>query len=91
MTAARGDALPGADERAALLLAANVLDRLPTVLAGTRRARGLSQEAAAEQFGVSLATVRRWESRERFPMGRGVVIAVLRWIAQPPAEEGGRP
>jgi DNA-binding transcriptional regulator YiaG len=87
MTAA---ALPDADERAALNLAADVLDRLPTVFAGTRRARGLSQEAAAEILGVSLATVRRWESRERFPMGRGVVTAVLRWTAEP-TEEGGRP
>jgi DNA-binding transcriptional regulator YiaG len=85
MTAARGADLPDTDERAALLLAADILDRLPAMIAGTRRARGLSQEAVAEHLGVSLATVRRWESGARFPQGQAAV-AVLRWITQPTGE-----
>lgn len=83
-----------ADDRAALLLAADVLGRLPAVLPAERaRRRDVTQGEAAEQVGVSIATWRRWEAGERFPGQRRVTLALLRWIAGPgpAAREGPDP
>lgn len=82
MTAARGTAGLDAEERAALALAADILDRFPAVFAATRVARGLSQEAAAAQLGVDRQTVQRWESGKFFPQSAATVCAVLRWLAR---------
>lgn len=84
MTAARGKADAG--ERAALNAAADILDRLPTVLAATRKARGLTQEAAAAQLGVNRQAVTRWENRYRFPQTRATVVRVMRWLAEDPED-----
>ncbi len=70
----------GADDRAALETAADILVRLPTVLAAERIRRGLSQEAAAEQIGVDRQTVSRWETRWAHPRW-STLPALLRWLA----------
>ena len=40
---------------------------LPSDIATRRKALGLSQEALARRFGVSVMTVHRWESGENAP------------------------
>lgn len=89
MTTARRTELPSAADRAALLLAADILAQLPAALAGTRTARGLSQAAAARELGVNRQTFGRWETGTYHPEG-AVMGAVLRWLAQPTGK-GGRP
>lgn len=42
-----------------------------------RRAAGLSQTAFAAQIGVSVATLRNWEQRRRYPDGPARVLLAL--------------
>lgn len=67
-------------DRAALTLAADVLDTLPTVLAGELARRGLSQEAGAAQVGVDRQTMFRWASGRNRPDAPGAVL-LFRWLA----------
>lgn len=69
------------DERAALELAADVLDALPTVLRGECVRRGLSQETAAGQIGVDRQTVNRWIRGRTRPDVADVVL-IFRWLAK---------
>lgn len=47
---------------------AEVLSALPILVREARRARGLSQRAAAEQIGVSFSTISRLENGEDLVM-----------------------
>jgi len=64
---------------------ASVLDALPFLLRETRRARRLSQRAAAKQLGCSFSTVCRMESGEDCALSNAV--AVIRWLDAPPRQE----
>ena len=55
----------------------------PNDVAAVRRAVGMSQAQFAKAFGVSLATLRRWEQGVRRP--RGPAQSLLRVIAREPA------
>ncbi len=55
-----------------------VLDRLPVLLHEARRARGLSVRAAANEIGISFATVSRIEAGEDCVLSNAT--AVLRWL-----------
>jgi hypothetical protein len=68
------------EDRAALTLAADILDTLPLVLAGELARRGLSQEAGAEQIGVDRQTMNRWIAGRNRPDAPGVVL-LFRWLA----------
>lgn len=72
-----------AADRAALTLAADVLDRLPSVLLAELGRRGVSQTKAAEQMGVDRQTVNRWINRRATPYARDAARA-FRWLAEPP-------
>lgn len=63
---------------------ADVIGQLPLLLREARRARGLSQRAAAAQLGCSFATVSRVEAGEDCVLSNAV--AVLRWLDQVPRE-----
>lgn len=67
-------------DRAALALAADVLDTLPAVLAGELARRGLTQEAGAAQVGVNRQTMFRWLSGRNRPDAPGAVL-LFRWLA----------
>lgn len=62
---------------------AEVLASLPLLVREARRARGLSQRAAAREMGVSFSTISRAESGEDLVMSNAV--AVLRWLDARPA------
>jgi putative transcriptional regulator len=47
-----------------------------------RRKLGLSQDAFAARFGISVATLRDWEQRRRRPEGPGRVLLTI--IAREP-------
>lgn len=68
-------------DRAVLALAADVLDHLPTVLAGECARLGLSQEAAAGEIGVDRQTVNRWIKGRTRPDVADVVL-IFRWLAK---------
>lgn len=57
---------------------ADVIANLPLLLREARRARGLSMRAAANQLGMSLATVSRMEAGNDCALSNAV--AVLRWL-----------
>lgn len=57
---------------------ANVIGNLPLLLREARRARGLSQRAAARQLGCSFSTISRMEAGEDCALSNAV--AVLRWL-----------
>ncbi|MBG0828519.1 helix-turn-helix transcriptional regulator [Planomonospora sp. ID67723] len=57
-----------------------VLASLPLLLRETRRARGLSQRAAAVQIGVSFSTISRIEARQDCELSNA--MAVLCWFAR---------
>ncbi|MEU8151726.1 helix-turn-helix domain-containing protein [Nonomuraea sp. NPDC048901] len=57
---------------------AEVLTSLPILVREMRRARGLSQRAAAEQIGVSFSTVSRLENGEDLVMSNA--SRVLCWL-----------
>lgn len=65
---------------------AETIANLPLLLREARRARGLSQRAAAEQIGVSFATVSRIETGSDGMVSNA--IAVLRWLDQTAPREG---
>jgi ribosome-binding protein aMBF1 (putative translation factor) len=60
---------------------ADVVALLPLLLREARRARGLSQRAAAKELGYSFATVSRIESGDDCMLSNAV--AVLRWLDMP--------
>lgn len=62
---------------------ADVLANLPMLLREARRARGLSQRAAAQQIHMSYATVCRIEGGEDCALSNA--MAILRWLGSPPA------
>jgi len=57
---------------------AEVLASLPFLLREARRARGLSQRAAAKQMGVSFSTISRVENGEDLVLSN--TVAILRWL-----------
>lgn len=57
----------------------DVLERLPQLLADTRRARQLSLREAAAEIGIGFTTVRRIESGEGEPSGHNL-LQVIRWL-----------
>lgn len=57
---------------------AAVLDNLPLLLREARRARGLSERAAAAQIGLAFSTVHRMEHRAGYHVN--AAVAVLRWL-----------
>lgn len=63
---------------------ADVLSSLPLLLREARRARRLSQRAAADQIGVSFSTISRIET-DRDGMVSNA-LAVLRWLDEQPKE-----
>lgn len=63
---------------------AEVIAVLPMLLKETRRARGLSIRAAAEQLGMSFSTVNRIEHGDDHAVSN--TVAVLRWLDQCEAE-----
>jgi predicted DNA-binding protein (UPF0251 family) len=70
-------------DRAALALAADVIDALPTVLLAELGRRGISQRKAAEQMGVDRQSVARWLRGETRPSAADLVV-VFRWLAGGP-------
>lgn len=64
---------------------ADMIGLLPVLVREARRARQLSQRAAAAQLGVSFATVSRIEAGEDCVLSNAVIV--LRWLDQPPARE----
>lgn len=60
---------------------AEVLGYLPVLTREARRARQLSQRAAARELGLSFATVSRVEAGEDCALS--TATAVLRWLATP--------
>lgn len=81
-----GAPTPTADERAALLRAAAVLDRLPQVIYGTCVRRGLSQQKAADQMGIPNATFGRWRRGQTWPQKQTDLCILLRWLAADPGD-----
>lgn len=59
---------------------AEMLDRLPFIVADARRARGLSLRRAAHEIGISFSTVTRVEQGEDVVLS--TITAVLRWLDQ---------
>ncbi|MEU1736485.1 helix-turn-helix transcriptional regulator [Streptosporangium sp. NPDC020145] len=57
---------------------AEVLTELPLLVRETRRARRLNQSRAAEQIGVSIATISRIEAGEGLHVAS--VLPILRWL-----------
>jgi transcriptional regulator with XRE-family HTH domain len=57
---------------------AEVLSLLPVLVREARRARGLSQRAAAEQVGISFSTISRLENGEDLVMSN--VFRLLCWL-----------
>jgi transcriptional regulator with XRE-family HTH domain len=68
---------------------AEVLTALPLLLREARRARGLSQRAAAEQIGFTFATVSRIEAGRDGMVSNA--LAVLRWLDTRPPAVGEQP
>lgn len=66
---------------------ADVVGNLPLLLREARRARGLSQRAAATEIGVAFSTVHRIEAGQDCVLSNAV--AVLRWLDQAPARLAG--
>lgn len=67
---------------------ADVLQLLPVLVREKRRLRGLSLRQAAKEIGVSFNTVTRFERGEDAVMS--TVVAVFRWLDQPPTVEAPR-
>jgi hypothetical protein len=63
---------------------ADVLATLPLLLRAERRRRQLSVRAAAEELGMSFATVSRIEAGEDCALSNAA--KVLRWLGTPPGE-----
>jgi transcriptional regulator with XRE-family HTH domain len=57
---------------------ADVIGHLPLLLREARRARGLSQRAAAIELGCSFSTVSRMEAGQDCALSNAV--AVLKWL-----------
>lgn len=55
-----------------------LLDYLPVLVRETRRRKGLSVRAAAQQAGISFATLARAEQGE--DLRRSTFVALLRWV-----------
>lgn len=67
-------------DRAALALAADVIDALPTVLLAELGRRDITQAAAAAQVGVDRQTVNRWVRGRARPFAPELVL-IFRWLA----------
>uniref|UniRef100_UPI003F496DC3 helix-turn-helix domain-containing protein n=1 Tax=Nonomuraea sp. CA-251285 TaxID=3240002 RepID=UPI003F496DC3 len=63
---------------------ADIIDTLPLLLMQERRVRGMTMTAAADQIGLSHATVSRIETGGGFHADSAA--AVLRWLGSPPAD-----
>lgn len=57
-----------------------IIDALPLMVRETRRARGLSQRAAAKQLRFSFSTISRIENGEDYVIDN--LRSVLRWLDQ---------
>ncbi len=55
-----------------------VVEALPLLVRETRRRKGLSLRAAAQEIGVSFATVARAENGEDLVLS--CAVALLRWV-----------
>lgn len=67
---------------------AEVIATLPILLREARRARGLSQRAAARELGFTFSTVSRLEAGHDIVLSHAV--AVLHWLDTRPSTDGGR-
>jgi ribosome-binding protein aMBF1 (putative translation factor) len=68
---------------------ADVIASLPLLLREARRARGLSQRAAAKELNCSFATVSRIEAGDDCVLSNAV--AVLRWLDRQVTAVGSAP
>ena len=59
-----------------------VLEALPLLVHETRRARGLSQRAAAKEIGCSVSTVTRIEAYQDCVLSNAVLV--LNWLDRRP-------
>jgi ribosome-binding protein aMBF1 (putative translation factor) len=64
---------------------ADIIADLPMLLREARRARGLSQRAAAAEMAMSFSTVSRIEAREDCVLSNAVTV--LRWLDQSTKED----
>ena len=62
-----------------------VLTNLRLLVRETRRRRGLSIRAAAEQLGLSHTVISRFEEGAGVQLGNAIVL--LRWVAAPDTKE----
>lgn len=62
-----------------------VLTNLRFLVRETRRRRGLSIRAAAEQLGLSHTVISRFEEGAGVQLGNAIVL--LRWVAAPDTKE----
>ncbi|MEV8636546.1 helix-turn-helix transcriptional regulator [Streptosporangium sp. NPDC051023] len=65
---------------------AEVLTELPLLVREARRARHRSQKRAAEEIGVSIATVSRIEAGEGLHIAS--VLPILRWLDTEGSDRG---
>jgi transcriptional regulator with XRE-family HTH domain len=63
---------------------ADVLDAVPLLLQQERQTRRLGLREAADEIGVSLATVYRVESGSGYHAD--TAAAILRWLGSPPGQ-----
>jgi transcriptional regulator with XRE-family HTH domain len=66
------------DYGASYLELADLLNSLPLIVREARRARNISQKAAAEQIGITDRTIRRLENGE--DVNLSTAVALLRWL-----------
>ncbi|GII63572.1 hypothetical protein Skr01_36570 [Sphaerisporangium krabiense] len=74
MASPKGDLAPYAE-------LAEVIAALPLLLREARRARGLSQRAAAKRMGLAASTVHRVEKGHNCVLSHAATI--LRWLGEP--------
>jgi DNA-binding XRE family transcriptional regulator len=65
----------------------DLIAALPLLLREARRARRLSQRAAARELGISFSTISRIENGEDCVASH--VVAVLRWLDRAPERTDG--
>ena len=63
---------------------ADIIDALPMLLVQERRARNMTMKAAADEIGLSHATLSRIETGGGFHADSAA--AVLRWLGSPPRQ-----
>ena len=67
---------------------AQIVDSLPLICRETRRARGLSLRAVANETGIALTTIMRFENGEGSTLT--TLTAIMRWLDAATTPEGGQ-